>query len=152
MEEFVHQVELAGYEPGDVCAALEVQGAIAATGCFGVDRVELSRWFSAFERTDDERTRTFADYVQVSRASGSPGAAAAHGPDAQSGRAWLGVPGGITLVASIKNGKVGLKPSFEGPAARAPLLQHQHGWTEPSRAMSEYSPLCLPGPVFVRRS
>ncbi|XP_029801952.1 general transcription factor 3C polypeptide 1 [Suricata suricatta] len=64
LEEFVHQVELSGYEPGDVCAALEVQGAIAATGCFGVDRVELSTWFSAFERTDSERTRTFADYIQ----------------------------------------------------------------------------------------
>ncbi|XP_011288864.2 general transcription factor 3C polypeptide 1 isoform X2 [Felis catus] len=64
LDEFVHQVELSGYEPGDVCAALEVQGAIAATGCFGVDRVELSRWFSAFEGTDGERTRTFADYVQ----------------------------------------------------------------------------------------
>ncbi|XP_077616584.1 general transcription factor 3C polypeptide 1 isoform X1 [Crocuta crocuta] len=64
LEEFVHQLELSGYEPGDVCAALEVQGAIAATGCFGVDRVELSKWFSAFERTDSERTRTFADYIQ----------------------------------------------------------------------------------------
>lgn len=68
LEEFVHQVELCGYEPGDVCAVLEVHGVIAATGCFGVDRVELSRWFSAFERTDAERTRTFADYIQVSRA------------------------------------------------------------------------------------
>ncbi|EFB18282.1 hypothetical protein PANDA_016315, partial [Ailuropoda melanoleuca] len=64
LEAFVHQVELCGYEPGDVCAVLEVHGVIAATGCFGVDRVELSRWFSAFERTDAERTRTFADYVQ----------------------------------------------------------------------------------------
>uniref|UniRef100_A0A452TMP4 General transcription factor IIIC subunit 1 n=1 Tax=Ursus maritimus TaxID=29073 RepID=A0A452TMP4_URSMA len=64
LEAFVHQVELCGYEPGDVCAVLEVHGVIAATGCFGVDRVELSRWFSAFERTDPERTRTFADYVQ----------------------------------------------------------------------------------------
>nr|XP_035922093.1 general transcription factor 3C polypeptide 1 isoform X1 [Halichoerus grypus] len=64
LEEFVHQVELCGYEPGDVCAVLEVHGVIAATGCFGVDRVELSRWFSAFERTDAERTRTFADYIQ----------------------------------------------------------------------------------------
>lgn len=96
LDEFVHQVELSGYEPGDVCAALEVQGAIAATGCFGVDRVELSRWFSAFEGTDGERTRTFADYVQVSRALGSPGAAAARGPDAHSGWAWLGMRGGLT--------------------------------------------------------
>uniref|UniRef100_A0A8C0KEV9 Ral transcription factor IIIC subunit 1 n=1 Tax=Canis lupus dingo TaxID=286419 RepID=A0A8C0KEV9_CANLU len=64
LEEFVHQVELCGYEPGDVCAVLEVHGVIAATGCFGVDRVELSKWFSAFERTDAERTRTFTDYVQ----------------------------------------------------------------------------------------
>lgn len=68
LEEFVQQVELCGYEPGDVCAVLEVHGVIAAAGCFGVDRVELSRWFSAFERTDAERTRTFTDYVQVSRA------------------------------------------------------------------------------------
>ncbi|XP_059010754.1 general transcription factor 3C polypeptide 1 isoform X1 [Mustela lutreola] len=64
LEEFVQQVELCGYEPGDVCAVLEVHGVIAAAGCFGVDRVELSRWFSAFERTDAERTRTFTDYVQ----------------------------------------------------------------------------------------
>ncbi|XP_036134876.1 general transcription factor 3C polypeptide 1 isoform X1 [Molossus molossus] len=64
LEEFVRQVELSGYKPGDVAAALEVQGAIAATGCFGVDKVELSRWFCAFEKAGGERTRTLADYVQ----------------------------------------------------------------------------------------
>lgn len=64
LEEFIHQVEMSGYKPGDVAAALEVQGAIAASGCFGVDRMELSRRFSAFERVDGERTRTFTDYVQ----------------------------------------------------------------------------------------
>ncbi|XP_004439572.1 PREDICTED: general transcription factor 3C polypeptide 1 [Ceratotherium simum simum] len=64
LEEFAHQVELSGYTPGDVAAALEVQGAIAAAGCFGVDRVELRRRFPAFERTDGERSRTFTDYVQ----------------------------------------------------------------------------------------
>ncbi|XP_023471845.2 general transcription factor 3C polypeptide 1 [Equus przewalskii] len=63
-EEFAHQMELSGYSPGDVAAALEVQGAIAAAGCFGVDRAALSRRFSAFERTDGARSRTFADYVQ----------------------------------------------------------------------------------------
>lgn len=64
LEEFVHQVELSGYTPGDVSAALEVQEAIAATGCFGVDKAELSRRFSTFEMADGERTRTFTDYVQ----------------------------------------------------------------------------------------
>lgn len=73
LEEFVRQVELSGYKPGDVAAALEVQGAIAATGCFGVDKVELSRRFSALEKADGERTRTFADYVQVSCALRQPG-------------------------------------------------------------------------------
>lgn len=66
LEEFVRQGKLSGYTPGDVSAALEVQGAISAAGCFGVDRVELSRRFSAFEKTDGKRTRTFTDYVQVS--------------------------------------------------------------------------------------
>lgn len=66
LEEFVHQVELSGYKPGDVSAALEVQGAVAAAGCFGVDKAELSRRFSSFARADGERTRTFTDYVQVS--------------------------------------------------------------------------------------
>lgn len=65
-EEFAHQMALSGYSPGDVAAALEVQGAIAAAGCFGVDRAALSRRFSAFERTDGARSRTFSDYVQVS--------------------------------------------------------------------------------------
>ncbi|KAM9056829.1 general transcription factor 3C polypeptide 1 isoform 3-T3 [Megaptera novaeangliae] len=64
LEEFAHQVALSGYRPGDVSAALEVQGAIAAAGCFGVDRAELSRRFSALARADGERSRTFADYVQ----------------------------------------------------------------------------------------
>lgn len=93
-EEFVHQVELSGYKPGDVSAALEVQGAIVAAGCFGVDKVELSRRFSAFERADGERTKTFTDYVQVSCALGPPGKAkasvATHGPGAHCGCDWFG--------------------------------------------------------------
>ncbi|XP_061257470.1 general transcription factor 3C polypeptide 1 isoform X2 [Bos javanicus] len=64
LEEFVHQVALSGYQPGDVFAALEIQEAIAAAGCFGVDRLELSKQFFALARTDSERTRTFTDYVQ----------------------------------------------------------------------------------------
>lgn len=64
-EAFAHQAQLSGYSPEDVAAALEVQQAIAATGCFGVDKERLSRQFSALERTGP-RTRTFADYVQVS--------------------------------------------------------------------------------------
>lgn len=73
MEEFVHQLELSGYRCADISAALEVRGAIAATGCFGVDKVELRRRFSTFERTDVERTKTFTDYVQVSLLAGSLG-------------------------------------------------------------------------------
>ncbi|XP_066131590.1 general transcription factor 3C polypeptide 1 [Saccopteryx bilineata] len=64
LEDFVLQAELSGYKPGDVIAALEVQGAVAAAGCFGVDKAELSRRFSACARADSERTRTFTDYVQ----------------------------------------------------------------------------------------
>ncbi|XP_057604744.1 general transcription factor 3C polypeptide 1 isoform X2 [Hippopotamus amphibius kiboko] len=64
LEEFAHQVALSGYTPGDVSAVLEVQGAVAAAGCFGVDKVELSRRFSTLARTDGERSRTFTDYVQ----------------------------------------------------------------------------------------
>uniref|UniRef100_A0A8D1S8E3 General transcription factor 3C polypeptide 1 n=1 Tax=Sus scrofa TaxID=9823 RepID=A0A8D1S8E3_PIG len=64
LEDFAHQVALSGYKPGDVLAALEIQAAIAAAGCFGVDKVRLSRQFSALEKTDAERTRTFSDYVQ----------------------------------------------------------------------------------------
>ncbi|KAM5197952.1 general transcription factor 3C polypeptide 1 isoform 1-T1 [Hipposideros larvatus] len=64
LDEFVQQVALSGYKPGDVSAALEVQGVIAAAGCFGVDRRALSRRFSAWETADGDRTRTFADYVQ----------------------------------------------------------------------------------------
>ncbi|KAM6155909.1 general transcription factor 3C polypeptide 1 [Rhynchocyon petersi] len=64
LEEFVHLVALSGYKPEDVVAALEIQRAIEATGCFGVDKVTLSRRFPAFEKTDGERTRTFSDYVQ----------------------------------------------------------------------------------------
>lgn len=66
LDEFVHQVELSGYKPGDVAAALEVLAAIAAAGCFGVDRAALSRQFSSLGTADGERTRAFADYVQVS--------------------------------------------------------------------------------------
>lgn len=64
LDEFVHQVELSGYKPGDVAAALEVLAAIAAAGCFGVDRAALSRQFSSLDTADGERTRAFADYVQ----------------------------------------------------------------------------------------
>uniref|UniRef100_A0A8D1VDV0 General transcription factor 3C polypeptide 1 n=1 Tax=Sus scrofa TaxID=9823 RepID=A0A8D1VDV0_PIG len=64
LEDFTHQVALSGYKPGDVLAALEIQAAIAAASCFGVDKVRLSRQFSALEKTDAERTRTFSDYVQ----------------------------------------------------------------------------------------
>ncbi|XP_006859958.1 PREDICTED: general transcription factor 3C polypeptide 1 [Chrysochloris asiatica] len=64
LEEFVHLVALSGYKPGDVVAALEIQRAIAATGYFGIDKVALSKQFSAFAKTDSERTRTFTDYVQ----------------------------------------------------------------------------------------
>ncbi|XP_074178864.1 general transcription factor 3C polypeptide 1 isoform X1 [Rhinolophus sinicus] len=64
LDEFVHQVELSGYKPGDVAAALEVLAAIAAAGCFGVDRAALSRQFSSLGTADGERTRAFADYVQ----------------------------------------------------------------------------------------
>ncbi|XP_075420767.1 general transcription factor 3C polypeptide 1 isoform X2 [Tenrec ecaudatus] len=64
LEEFVHLVALSGYKPEDVVAALEIQRAVAAAGYFGVDRMALSRQFSAFEETDGERTRTFSDYVQ----------------------------------------------------------------------------------------
>ncbi|XP_006896693.1 PREDICTED: general transcription factor 3C polypeptide 1 [Elephantulus edwardii] len=64
LEEFVHLVVLSGYKPEDVVAALEIQRAVEATGGFGVDKLELSRRFSALEKTSDERTRTFTDYVQ----------------------------------------------------------------------------------------
>ncbi|XP_040829101.1 general transcription factor 3C polypeptide 1 [Ochotona curzoniae] len=64
LEEFAHQVELSGYTPADVAAALEIWGAVAATSCFGVDRQELGRRFSALEKIAGERTRTFPDYVQ----------------------------------------------------------------------------------------
>ncbi|XP_036268902.1 general transcription factor 3C polypeptide 1 isoform X1 [Pipistrellus kuhlii] len=64
LEEFVHRAELSGYRPADVSAALEVRGAIAATGCFGVDKAELRRRFPALERADGERAKAFADYVQ----------------------------------------------------------------------------------------
>ena len=112
LEEFAHQVALSGYRPGDVSAALEVQGAIAAAGCFGVDRAELSRRFSALARADGERSRTFADYDQVSCALRWPVVAepevAAHGPDARCGWAWLGACSGIFskagLVVTLKTG------------------------------------------------
>ncbi|XP_008564836.1 PREDICTED: general transcription factor 3C polypeptide 1 [Galeopterus variegatus] len=63
-EEFVQQVELSGYKPEDVSAALEIWRAVAATGCFGIDKEELSRQFWAFEKTGGERTRKFTDYIQ----------------------------------------------------------------------------------------
>lgn len=66
LDEFVHQVELSGYKPADVAAALEVRAAIAAAGCFGVDRAALSTQFSSLHTADGERTRAFADYMQVS--------------------------------------------------------------------------------------
>ncbi|XP_062040777.1 general transcription factor 3C polypeptide 1-like isoform X2 [Lepus europaeus] len=64
LEELTHQVELSGYTPADVAAALEIWGAVAAAGCFGVDRQELGRRFCALEKPAGERTRTFPDYVQ----------------------------------------------------------------------------------------
>ncbi|XP_006148317.1 general transcription factor 3C polypeptide 1 isoform X1 [Tupaia chinensis] len=64
LEDFVQQVELSGYRPEDVSAALAIQGAIAATGCFGVDMEELNRQFSDFQEPGGERTRAFTDYVQ----------------------------------------------------------------------------------------
>lgn len=150
LEAFVHQVELCGYEPGDVCAVLEVHGVIAATGCFGVDRVELSRWFSAFERTDAERTRTFADYVQVSRAVRPRGVADAEGaapwPEAHcGGGAWFGaravISSKIKLVAKIENGRFCLNLSFPGLLGGltpwTPFLQHSG--SEAGRAISAHN-------------
>uniref|UniRef100_A0A8C9DDC2 Ral transcription factor IIIC subunit 1 n=1 Tax=Prolemur simus TaxID=1328070 RepID=A0A8C9DDC2_PROSS len=64
LEEFVRQLELSGYKPEDVSAALEIREAIVASGCFGVDKEELRRRFSALEETGSERTRAFADCVQ----------------------------------------------------------------------------------------
>lgn len=94
LEEFVRQVELSGYKPGDVSAILEVQGVIAAAGCFGVDKAELSQRFSALERADGERAKAFTDYVQVSCALGSPGRAkasvATHRPGAHCRCSWFG--------------------------------------------------------------
>lgn len=97
LEEFVHRVALSGYQPGDLLAALEIQEAVAAAGCFGVDRLELSRQFSPLARIDSERTRTFTDYVQVSCARRQPAEAKAGvttpGPGARSGWACCGVCG-----------------------------------------------------------
>ncbi|XP_047388879.1 general transcription factor 3C polypeptide 1 isoform X3 [Sciurus carolinensis] len=64
LEAFAHQAELSGYSPEDLAAALEVQQAVAASGCFGVDRERLGRRFSALEQATGSRTRTFTDYVQ----------------------------------------------------------------------------------------
>ncbi|KAM4829869.1 general transcription factor 3C polypeptide 1 [Thomomys bottae] len=64
VEDFAHQMALAGYSSEDVCAALEVRSSVAAAGAFGVDREKLSRSFAALERTGGQRTKTFSDYVQ----------------------------------------------------------------------------------------
>ncbi|XP_060028731.1 general transcription factor 3C polypeptide 1 isoform X1 [Erinaceus europaeus] len=64
LEEFVQRAELAGYSPEDVCAALELQGTIAAAGCFGVDRTDLRRRFCLLEQRDGGRTRTLSHYLQ----------------------------------------------------------------------------------------
>nr|XP_044987786.1 general transcription factor 3C polypeptide 1 [Jaculus jaculus] len=63
-EEFAHQVTLSGYSPEDVSAALEILQAVAAAGCFGVDRGELSRQFSTLRKIADGYTKTFLGYVQ----------------------------------------------------------------------------------------
>lgn len=68
-EESTQHLVQNGYSPEDVAAALEVQEAVAAAGCFGVDRGELGRRFSALERAEGARSRTLADYVQVSHAN-----------------------------------------------------------------------------------
>ena len=120
LEEFVHQVALSGYQPGDVFAALEIQEAVAAAGCFGVDRLELSRQFSPLARTDSERTRTFTDYVQVSCARRQPAEAkagvATPGPEARSGWARCGVCGIFfqksNWLSSLKIGDFAYNPSF----------------------------------------
>uniref|UniRef100_H0WHE0 Ral transcription factor IIIC subunit 1 n=2 Tax=Otolemur garnettii TaxID=30611 RepID=H0WHE0_OTOGA len=65
LEEFVHQLEVSGYKPEDVSAALEIWEAIAGAGCFGIDKEELHRCFSALEKTGSEHTRTFTDCVQA---------------------------------------------------------------------------------------
>ncbi|XP_021567113.1 general transcription factor 3C polypeptide 1 [Carlito syrichta] len=64
LEDLAGQLELFGYKPEDVAAALEIQEAVAATGCFGVDKEELRRRFSALEEMSGERTQTFTDYIQ----------------------------------------------------------------------------------------
>ncbi|XP_004615986.1 general transcription factor 3C polypeptide 1 [Sorex araneus] len=64
-EEFARRVAEIGYSRGDVAAALEVQEAVEAAGCFGVDRGELRRRFSALQRAEGARTRTLADYTQA---------------------------------------------------------------------------------------
>nr|XP_027804403.2 general transcription factor 3C polypeptide 1 isoform X1 [Marmota flaviventris] len=63
-EAFARQAQLSGYSPEDLAAALELQQAVAATGCFGVDKERLSRRYSALESTAGLRTRTLADYIQ----------------------------------------------------------------------------------------
>uniref|UniRef100_A0A2R8ZQN7 Ral transcription factor IIIC subunit 1 n=1 Tax=Pan paniscus TaxID=9597 RepID=A0A2R8ZQN7_PANPA len=65
LEEFVLQLELSGYSPEDLTAALEILEAIIATGCFGIDKEELRRRFSALEKAGGGRTRTFADCIQA---------------------------------------------------------------------------------------
>nr|XP_012320038.1 general transcription factor 3C polypeptide 1 [Aotus nancymaae] len=65
LEEFVLRLELSGYSPEDLTAALEILEAIVAMGCFGIDKEELRRRFSALEQPGGGRTRTFADCVQA---------------------------------------------------------------------------------------
>ncbi|XP_048189267.1 general transcription factor 3C polypeptide 1 isoform X4 [Perognathus longimembris pacificus] len=64
VEDFAHQMALAGYSSEDVCAALEIRSTVAAAGAFGVDRDKLSRTFAALESTGGQRTKTFPDYIQ----------------------------------------------------------------------------------------
>ncbi|XP_069860386.1 general transcription factor 3C polypeptide 1 isoform X1 [Dipodomys merriami] len=64
VEDFAHQMALAGYSSEDVCAALEIRSTVAAAGAFGVDRDRLSRSFAALQRPGGQRTKTFPDYVQ----------------------------------------------------------------------------------------
>uniref|UniRef100_A0A2K5R881 Uncharacterized protein n=1 Tax=Cebus imitator TaxID=2715852 RepID=A0A2K5R881_CEBIM len=64
LEEFVLRLELSGYSSEDL-TALEILEAIVAMGCFGIDKEERRRRFSALEQPGGGRTRTFADCVQA---------------------------------------------------------------------------------------
>ncbi|KAK2101512.1 General transcription factor 3C polypeptide 1 [Saguinus oedipus] len=65
LKESVLRLELSGYSPEGLTAALEILEAVVAMGCFGIDKEELRRRFSALEQPGGGRTRTFADCVQA---------------------------------------------------------------------------------------